>query len=263
MFNPELDIFNKIKIASAAGFDGIEIWHNEIVNENLNDVAKCLSDHNIKPTTIVGILGWFENDGNLMNVDDNEEKIFEECKRRIETGCKIKCPYIIAAPAFSHRNHFASWEQGVDRYNKIVEFGIIMGCVPTLEFIGQSSQINTFFLCEKFLNDLHSDTKMIIDSYHLWRGGGSMDDFINYDAKKISVFHISDANKNINRLEHKDRDRVMPFDGRLDLHLFKNCIKKINYDGFINLGVYNKNLWKIDPIVMAKDGLKRLQTLFN
>lgn len=263
MFSEDLNIFKKIKIASAAGFDGIEMWHKEIKNENLKDVKNCLNDYGIKPTTLIGITGWFENDGSLMDVNDDEIEIFEECKKRMNMAAEINCPYIISVPAFSHRNHYASWEDGLNRYKKILDLGSSVGCSPTMEFIGQSSQINNFFTCKKFLNELQQNATMIIDSYHLWRGGGHMDDFRNYDKNKISLFHLSDANKNISRTEHKDRDRVMPLDGKLDLYLFAKTIKKIHFQGFINLGVYNKKFWTLNQLEMAKYGLKKMKIIFN
>lgn len=262
MFSDNLNVFEKIKIASMAGFDGIEIWYYEIRNQNLSDIKKCLNDFNIKPTTLIGLSGWFENDGELMNVTDDEKEIFEECKKRINAATQIGCPYIIAVPSFSHRNHFASWQDGLNRYKKILELGKSIGCKPTMEFIGQSYQINNFFDCKKFLHDLYEDATMVIDSYHLWRGGGSMDNFHDYDKNKISFFHISDADKNIERTKHRDRDRVLPLDGRLDLNLFAKTIKNINYNGFVNLGVYNKYLWELDQLEMAKHSLEKMKKIF-
>ena len=263
MFSSKLDIFEKIKISSMAGFEGIEPWINEIENENPKDIVKCMSDNKISITTITGLFGWFENDGQLMNVTDDRHAITDECKRRLELGAKINCPYAVSTTSFSHRNHFANWQQGIDRYSELIDIGKSIGCMPTLEFIGQTSQINNFFLCEKFLKDVKKESKMIIDSYHLWRGGGSTDDFKNYDPNKISVFHISDANKNIPRTQHMDRNRVMPLDGQIDLMLFARTIKKINYNGFVNIGVYNKCLWSLNPLEMATNPFKKLHEDFD
>ena len=59
--------------------------------------------------------------------------------------------------------------------------------------------VDTFLKCKKFIDDVNSEGTMIIDSYHLWKSGGETDDFLGYDKNKISVLHISDADKNINR----------------------------------------------------------------
>ena len=60
-----------------------------------------------------------------------------------------------------------------------------------------------------------------------------------------------------------DRDRVMPLDGQIDLKLFSETVKSMQYDGYINLGVYNKKLWDENPLEVARLGITRLRILFE
>ena len=263
MFSPELDIFDKIKIASNNNFIGIEPWIDELEHKNIKDIKKCCEDFNVQIPSVQNINGWFENDGDLMGVSDNHEDIILECKKRMELCVSINSKWIVAAPAFSHRNHFGSWEQGVNYFNELLKIGKEMGCLPSIEFIGQTKQINNFEKCKKFIEDVNSEGTMIIDSYHLWKSGGSMEDFLNYDKNKISVLHISDADKNIDRKSHMDRNRVMPLDGQIDLRKFASVAKSIGFDGFVNAGVYNKKLWELDANEVCKDLHDRLTLIFS
>jgi len=122
--------------------------------------------------------------------------------------------------------------------------------------------INNYFTCKKFIDEFGDDAKMVIDSYHLWRGGGSVDDFLKIDKSQVSVFHISDADKSIDREKHMDRNRVMPMDGKIDLKKFADNVKKIGFDGFVNIGVYNQKLWSINPLELCVDSIRRLRELF-
>lgn len=261
MMSPSYNIFDKIKIASKNKFLGIEPWINELEYENLKDVLNCCKDHGIEICTVEQIRGWFENDGELMGVADNHHEILEECKRRMNICASLECKWIIATPAFSHRNHFSSWEQGVVYFNELWNIGKEIGCLPTIEFMGQTKQINNFSKCEKFLKDVDKGT-MIIDAYHLWKSGGQMDEFINFDKEKISAFHISDADKNISRENHMDRNRVMPTDGQIDLYKFAEAVKATGFSGFVNAGVYNKNLWDRDPNEVCIKLYESLSKLF-
>ena len=260
MMSPSLRIFDKIKIASKNNFLGIEPWINELEHENCKDVLSCCKDYGIEICTVEQICGWFENDGELMGVTDDHYHILEECKRRMSICASLECKWIIATPAFSHRNHFSSWEQGVVYFNELWNIGKEIGCLPTIEFMGQTKQINNFSKCEKFLKDVDKGT-MIIDAYHLWKSGGQMDEFINFDKEKISAFHISDADKNISRENHMDRNRVMPTDGQIDLYKFAEAVKSTGFNGFVNAGVYNKKLWDQDPneiCIKLHDSLSKL-----
>lgn len=261
MLNPDLNILEKIKIASKAGFCGIEPWINELTSPS--DIKKCCSDYGISIPTVELLNGWFENDGELMGVKNSHDAIIEECKRRMNICADIGAEWIICTPSFSHRNHFGSWDQGVEYFRELITLGEVTGCKPTIEFMGQTGQIYNFDLCKKFIEDVGHDARMIIDSYHLWRGGGKIDDFNGVNKEKISVFHISDADKNIIRENHMDRDRVMPLDGHINLFLFANLIHDIEYDGFVNIGVYNRSLWKTNQLFLAQSAMSRLKLIFH
>ena len=263
MLNPDLDLFEKIKIASVSGFQGIEPWINEFEFVCKKDLVKCLNDYGVEVPTSIAIKGYFENDGDLMGVEDNHLVIFNECLRRIELSVEIGAKFIVAIPALSNRNHFTTYQQSISYYEKLLELGERIGCNPTLEFIGTTKQIYNFELCEKFLDNFVSKPTMVIDAYHIWRGNGHMDDFLNFDARRVSCFHISDADKMIDREIHRDRDRVMPLDGKIDLHKFAENVKKIGYTGFISAGVYNPNLWNMDQYEMARKCRESLKNLFE
>lgn len=263
MLSYDLTLIDKIKIASESGFNGIEPWVEEIEKENAEDIVNCCGDYGIAVPSVIVIRGWFENDGDLMGVGDCHREIMDECKRRMELSAKIGSKWIVAAPAFSHRNHYGIWEQGVDYFRELIEIGKSIGCEPTLEFMGQTDQIKNFQLCKKFIDDVGDDATMVIDSYHVWRSGGDLREFVDLPKERISVFHISDADKEIERTKHRDRDRVMPLSGKIDLYGFAEAIKKIGYDGFINAGVYNNLLHQMDQKFVADDCLRRMKQLFH
>lgn len=263
MLPTNLDIFKKIKIVSRNKFVAIEPWIDELQFKNSKDIVKCCEDYNIQIPAVQQLVGWFENDGELMGVSDNHKDIIDECKRRMELSASVNAKWIVVTPAFSHRNHFGSWQQGIDYFNEILELGKSIGCLPSIEFMGQTKQIDTFLNCKKFIDNVNAEGTMIIDSYHLWKSGGETDDFLGYDKNKISVLHISDADKNINREMHMDRNRVMPLDGQIDLHKFSKTAKSIAFDGFVNAGVYNKKLWEYDPDHVCKDLYDRMKLIFD
>ena len=87
MLSFDLDIFEKIKIASRNKFVAIEPWIDELKFKNSKDIVKCCEDYNIQIPAVQQLVGWFENDGELMGVSDNHKDIIDECKRR--TNVKV------------------------------------------------------------------------------------------------------------------------------------------------------------------------------
>lgn len=252
---------DKILIASKTGWGSVELWIDDIDCKKLTHICSILNDNNLTVSSMEKLDGWFENDGGLMGVKNDHKSIMDECKRRMEITAELGCKYIIACPSFSHRGFKAELTQGVDHFCEMLEIGRTIGVLPTIEFMGQTAQINTIDKCLEFLQHVDDpDAKMVIDAYHLWKGQ-SFDKFTSEHLKHVSVLHVSDANPNIDISEHRDRDRIMPGDGCIDLNTFAEKTKDFN--GHVCIGVYNPIFWEQDPYMVAQTGLIKMKKVFN
>lgn len=255
---------NKIKHAAMAGFTAIELWIDEIDafctgGNRLSDVRRMLEDHGLRCLSTIKIDGWSENDGSIMNVADDHDAIMAECERRMVIARELGSPYIIACPSYSHRGYpTPAITQVVAHWRELLELGERIGVVPTVEFLGQSHQINTIEKCIDLIErTCHPQAKMVVDSYHLWRGGGKSTDLAKAHPGIISMLHINDMNPAIDRIIHRDRDRLMPGDGGLDLDSFIRIADEIGYNGVVSLGVYNRALWERDSLEVCREGYQK------
>jgi 2-keto-myo-inositol isomerase len=262
MIKDSYNLIEKIKLASGFNYEGIEPWLYEI--DNTKDILNCCKDYNIEIPSLEVIQGYMEKDLGLLNIL-NENQIFDKIKQQFEIADQINAQYLIITPPFSHRGYNNCWKASVERYVELYDFCIKnFHCKPALEFMGQTKLINNFDKCVNFLNDIKcEDAKIIIDSYHLWRGGSDMNDFKNFNTEHIALFHISDACKDIVKELHRDRDRVLPLDGQIDLFSFAQTIKKINYNGYISVGVYNPSIAECSSDYVLRETKRRLDILFN
>lgn len=250
-------IKEKIKSCENTRFKALELWIEEIENDP-KEVKKMLNDCGLFVSSVEKLCGWFENDGELMGVKNNHLEIIKECERRIELCSMVGAKKIIACPAFSHRGHFSSMERGINHFLEIKEIGEKYGVEVTLEFMGQTKQINTLSKALSFYEKTKS--RLVIDAYHLWKSneGKRLKDI---EKEKISLLHISDANKEILKEVHKDSDRVLPGEGCINLREFIFDAYQMNYDQEIALGVYNPKFWSLDPYEAVKLASKKCETL--
>lgn len=259
--DPE-SIRNKIEYISNAGFDSIELWIKDI--QDVNYVNKLLKDFNLFPAQTTKIEGWFELDGTLMGVGNNEQEILDECKRRIEITAQLNCPYIVANPSRNDRGFYRSLEAGAETYNKLLEIGKNFNVCPTVEFIGQSTQVNNIQNVLNFLNIVNNDyAKIIVDAFHIWRSGDEMDDFLNIPINKVSLLHISDASDSYKKNNYKDRHRIMPGDGVINLKRFFEIAFEKQFQGDVSLGVYNRDNWDKNALDVAKEGYVKMKKIIE
>jgi sugar phosphate isomerase/epimerase len=231
------DLPTKIRAVAAAGFQAIELWTDEVeafvhAGNPLSEIRRLLADHGLSCFSAIKIEGWFENDGSLMGVTDDHAAILGACRRRLELSAELGASYLIACP---------------------------IGVLPTLEFLGQSAQINTFDTCTDFLRRVgDADARMVVDAYHLWRGTGKIDDFARARPDQISLLHINDADPAIDRRAHRDRDRLMPGDGIIGARRFFSIARAIGFSGVVSLGVYNRKLWERDPFEVCREAYAKV-----
>lgn len=219
---PQNDIFEKIKMASFCGFQGIEPWFHELSETPLSEIKQCLTQHKIELSSMQQLRGWFELDGHAMkNRTQSWLQILKECEKRMVLAKELNCPYIIAVPPIDNKGILCSFEDGAKRFKQLINLGSEIGCLPLIEFCGQTSRIRDVSSCLKFMQLVdHENCKMILDAYHLWRCGNDMSQALWINHSDVLLLHVSDANPLIERQNHKDKDRIIPGDGIIDLNQF-------------------------------------------
>ena len=253
---------DKIKSIAQAGFDSIEIWLKDF--NNTLEIKKIIKGEGIRVAETVKIEGWFELDGSLMGVKDHWDSIFDECKKRMDITKELGSKYIVALPSRSDRGKFSSMGDGIERYMKILEYGKTIDVCPTLEFIGQSKQINNIDSALNFLKLVNdSYCKLIVDVFHIWRSGDEIEDSKKIPIESISLLHLHDATADHHRSEYKDRHRVMPGDGILNLKEFIEIFNKKGFTGDVSLGVYNHDNWNRDPYEVAIEGFFKMKKIME
>jgi len=254
----------KVKAISFGGFESIEIWLKDFKDKKISEVKKIIKDHNLRVAETVKLEGWFELDGSLMGVKNNWSSIFDECKNRMEISKDLGSEYIVTLPSRDDRGKFSSFEDGAERYFQILEFGKKIGICPTLEFVGQSSQIYNVRTVLDFCNLIKDDyCKIIVDVFHVWRSGDDIEEVSKIPVELVSLLHLHDATSKFGREEYKDRHRVMPGDGILDLKKFINIFKKKGFSGDISLGVYNHDNWTRDPYNVCREGFLKMKKIIE
>lgn len=222
-------------IEAAIDYDGFELWYEELTPE-LKNVIKGR-----EILSLTALKGWFELDPTLMG----NFNIMDECLKRIDIAAEWGAKYVIAVPSRSDRSYYAEMEDGLTRWYILEEYAKKAGVKLALEFIGASSQINT-------LKSALFAENIVFDIYHHWRGNGEL-----IKSDKIKIIHISDVDPNILKKLYRDRQRILPGDGVLEIG---KTIKSLDFDGPVSLGVYNpKYWWDGDLKQMAKEFLEKMK----
>ena len=251
-------LLRKIELAAAAGYDGIELWINDIYDfigrgGEVSDVEKALSNHGLIVPSVIAIRQWGEMDG------WEYQLVKDEARRRFALGARLGAPYIVATPPLEQEGQ----EHLPGRYRDLLAIGREEGIRPTFEYISFFKSVSRLDDAWRIAQETDDpDATLILDAFHTWNSGGTLDDLRAIPPDRISHYHIDDADPAKPAHTQKDPDRVMIGDGQIDLGAEIAVLKDIGYDQTMSLELFNATLWEQDPLEVISLGLERMKELW-
>lgn len=254
------DIVEQIRIASQAGYDGIEPWMGHIekytkAGGSLSDLKKRIDDAGLTVESAIGFAKWISED------EAERKEGLETAKRDMDVLAQIGGTRIAAPPIGAHRNS-PKLDTFViaERYRKLLEVGDQTGVVPQLEVWGFSDNLSrlgeSVMAC---VEASHPKACLLPDVYHIFKGGSEFGGLALLHDDAIQVFHMNDYPAQPSREEMNDSHRVYPGDGIAPLSNILNMIGGNGRTVALSLELFNRDYWKQDALQVAKTGLAKMK----
>ena len=244
----------KAKAAAEAGYDAIEPWTQDLEQHvqgggSLKDLRKELADLGLAVPSLLGL--W---DAIPMNRAD-WPATQEQTKRYLQMAADIGSQHIQTIPVRGERIE-PLW--GAECYRNILEIGLDQfGVHPALVFVKfraikrMDEAISIALLAD------HPKAKIIPDSYHIYITGSGFAGLRHLSPNFIAIYQFNDAPASPAREQLEDKHRVMPGDGVLPLAQSLRDLASIGYRGAVSLELYNPAYWDMDPMEVARIGLRK------
>lgn len=253
----KLPLVRELEIAARAGYTGVEPWVAEIdeyvkTGGTLSDLRKRIADLGLSVESVIGFAQWI--------VDDEAKRTagLEEARRTMDMTAEIGGTRIAAPPAGATAADKPDLATIAARYKTLLELGAERGVVPELELWGFSpllSQLSQVVYVAATVGDPR--TSLLLDSYHLYKGGTDYESLRIVAGGAMQVFHINDYPASPPREEITDAARVFPGDGVAPLGtLFRN-LRDTGFRGMLSLELFNREYWNQDALYVAREGLEK------
>jgi sugar phosphate isomerase/epimerase len=252
-------LLEKIRIAAETGYRAIELWHEDLEvylrdGGSLADVRRALDDGGLTVATTIYVKGWFESTGEAY------QQALEQCRRRMDQAAAVGAGHIIAGPPAVH----ADRDLGAAHYRELLALGREYGVRPAMEFLGFVEDIKTIDDAWEIITQAGDpDGTIVLDPFHIFRGGGSMERIGSLPGDRIAVCHFNDAPASPPREQQHDRHRVYPGDGHLDLRGMIRQLRATGYRGCVSLELFNEALWAREPREVAATGLEKMRAVIE
>lgn len=255
----KLGFMKEIEVASKAGFRHVEIWINSLQDYlksggTIADARKHLKDSGIAVEDAIGFAPWI--------VDDNatRSKAIEQMKQEMDMLAEVGCKRIAAPPMGATNEPGLDLKKAAERYRTILELGDKTTVVPHLELWGFSKNLSRLSeLMYVAIESGHPSARVLMDVYHLYRGGSGLQQAAWVGKPYIEVFHVNDYPTTPPQNEIKDSDRVYPGDGVGPLKELFTLLKNPEKPVILSLEVFNPAYYAQDALVVAKTGLAKMK----
>lgn len=256
-------ILKNIEIAGRCGYDGIELWIDDVKQflsngNKLSTLQKKLQEYHLTVENAIGFATWIVEDKQARDAAFTQSKV--EMEMMAELGCKR----IAAPPAGATEGKVLNLFDIANRYGELLELGVRIGVIPQLEIWGPSLNLSRlgqalFVIAETN----HPEARILADVYHLYRGGSNYNGLQIMSGKSYEIFHMNDYPLNNSREELTDNDRIFPGDGVAPMKQIINSINMAGGTKVLSLELFNLNCWKRDPMEVASEGLLKMKKLVN
>ncbi|HID24526.1 MAG TPA: sugar phosphate isomerase/epimerase, partial [Planctomycetaceae bacterium] len=197
-------ILEQIRVAGEAGYDAIELWHDDIdeylrTGGQIADLRKALADHGLQIGTTIFLKGWWDTVGTVY------QRAMDQIKHRLEQAAALGSPFTIAGPPLG----LVDLRVGVQRYRRLLELGEEFGVKPVFEYLGFAAEVNSIDVARHVINQCgRPDATLVLDPFHCFRGGGGCEAIAKLRQDQVAISHFNDAPSFPPRPLQLDPDRV-------------------------------------------------------
>ena len=253
---------DKIRAAATAGYQAVELWSDDLTaheaaGRSLSEVSAWVEDAGLRVASVIALFNW-------MDSKDGAEKheAFFEARRRMEQAAALGARHIVASPVPD--SDALDMQRAAGRYRELLELGREIGVIPAMEFLGFFHNVYRLDQALQIAHAAeHEDACIVLDPFHLFRGGSGFDKIADVPANMIGICHFNDAPASPPRIDQRDEHRVYPGDGILPLVQMLRNLAAGGYQGALSLELFNPSYWEEDAASVASVGLEKMKAVIS
>jgi 2-keto-myo-inositol isomerase len=252
-------LLDKLAIAAESGYAAIELWNDDLTQfeqqgGSLEEIKRRTQDLGLAVPSVIALFGWMQSEG------ESKREALEEARRRMAQAATVGAPRIVASPVPD--NQSLDIGHAAARYRELLELGEHMGVSPAMEFLGFFRNVYQLEQAVAIARQAdHPDASIVLDPFHLYRGGSGFGGLTTLSDMNISICHFNDSPSTPPQFEQGDGDRIYPGDGILPLVQMLHDLTAIGYDGYLSVELFNPNYWQQDLRKVARIAREKTEAI--
>jgi sugar phosphate isomerase/epimerase len=255
-------LLQAIDLAQQTGFGGIDFDIREVAllaeKEGVDNVRRLFDQAGVRPGQWGLPVAWNREEAQWRQDLADLPRLAAIGR---ELGCLRTATWV--PPNSTERAFDENFEWHVQRFRPIAEVLKKEGVRLGLEFIGPQTLRTPDRYA--FIYDLPGmmalgeaigtgNVGLLLDAWHLYTSGGSIDDLDKITAEDIVTVHVNDAPEGLTMETYLDLDRRLPMEtGVMDLPGFMRKLQSLGYDGPVTPEPFSQRVNALeDPLEAAR-----------
>lgn len=239
----KLPVDEQIDLVSKAGFDGIELWMRDIVayvenGGSLASLKEKLHSQNLVLENIIAFSKWCSDD------DAERAAAIELMRSEMTMITQLGGRYFAAPVQGIEKIDPNKYEAYARRYAAILKVGDELGVIPLIELWGMGALHKVSDCAKIVIDSKHPKAAMLLDFYHVHRGGNSWNTIGTLNAAQLPVIHMNDYPGSLAAELLTDADRVLPGEGVCPFDEILPKLYAAGFQGGLSVELFNKSYWE-------------------
>lgn len=246
--------------ASKAGFEGIELWVDKVKkyleSHSVNELKTLLEENRIKPASICPFF--------LNSFGDVDASI-----KSIEWGARIAreidCDMLLVCPDVPPKelSHSEAVRKAGDSARRCAEIAKSYGVKLAIEPLGMHPFVpGPKEALEIIETANHNSLGLIIDTFHYYKSGVTLEDIEAIPIEKLLLVHINDC-EDLPRKVLTDKNRLYLGLGVIPLKEILKILSKKGYRGFLSVEIFRDEYWEKPIDDITRESFESLQNLLR
>lgn len=235
-----------LKVASQKGYDGFGFWVKDIRNYleaggDLETLRKTVDSLGLDACELLAVRRW-------QKAPSERWDVAEEDARSVFSLAQGMGMDIVTSPAGEKMHD----EDEISRRLAIVcDIASSYEITIALEFIAGRNMPDlnsTLDLVRSVEND---NVGVLLDFFHFHKSESTLEDLRSASGEEVVLVHVDDVlGKPLKEL--RDKDRVFPGEGVLQIEDIASVLDDIGYQGYFSIEIFNEDYWQMDPDEVAE-----------
>jgi 2-keto-myo-inositol isomerase len=243
-----------VEAAGAAGFEYLEIWAAKLRrfldSGTTRELKSLFAERQVKPYSINSI------EHITFRTEEQQLALLDECEELCRIAAEIDCPYLVVVPGLLPAGCSLDGviEESVRVLTQLSLIAAHYGVALAFEFLGQTDcSVQTLALADRIVIEVaQPNVGLVLDSFHFYAGGSTIESIDALDARRLFIFHINDA-EDRPREQLEDSHRLLPGLGILPLERIIRALEGIGYDRVASVEIFRPEYWERNPFELARE----------